>query len=95
MANKISTAQQILADNLIADARALVGTAACFGNRKVFLSALLGPVAGQDMSEIEVLMKSGALNFARADLVAAMDPALVAASEWKLNGTTYHFLVVE
>ena len=30
---------------------------------------------------------------ARADLVAAMDPALVAASEWQVDGATYHFVI--
>jgi hypothetical protein len=34
------------------------------------------------------------LQFARADLVAAMDPSLDAASEWRLAGATYHFLQV-
>ncbi len=34
------------------------------------------------------------LEFARANPVAAMAPALVAASEWHLDGATMHFLVV-
>jgi hypothetical protein len=34
------------------------------------------------------------LEFARADLVVAMAPAPVAASEWHLDGATMHFLVV-
>jgi hypothetical protein len=41
------------------------------------------------------LRRAGLLRFARADLVAAMDPELVAASEWRLNGATAHFLIVE
>jgi hypothetical protein len=42
----------------------------------------------------EDLRRAGLLKFARADLVAAMDPELVATSEWRLDGTTYHFLQV-
>jgi hypothetical protein len=30
---------------------------------------------------------------ARADLVSAMEPSLVAASEWRTNGATYHFVI--
>jgi hypothetical protein len=40
---------------------------------------------GQRLRELEI---------ARADLVAAMDPELVARSEWSQGGATNHFLVV-
>lgn len=92
----ISDAQRILADNLMTDARAMLGTPAAIGDRKVFLAALLGPVAGQDMSELDELRRAGLLTFERADFVPAMDAELVAASEWVLPvGATYHFLVVD
>jgi hypothetical protein len=35
------------------------------------------------------------LELARADLVAAMDPTLVAASETRTDGATFHFIVRE
>src|SRR5687767_4134409 len=91
----MNNALRMFADNLLADARALLDTPAAFGPRKVFLSALLGEVKGQDMSELDALRRTGLLQFARADLVSAMDPQMVAASEWELDGATYHFLVVE
>ena len=90
-----SRADQLLADRINADARALLGTPAAFGPRKVFLSEVLGPVAAQDMADVERLRRAGLVMCARADLVSAMDPALVAASEWRLDGATFHFLVVE
>jgi hypothetical protein len=90
----MTTAHHYLADALLADARDLLGTPAAFGDRKVFLAAVLGPIAGQDMTEVAALLGAGLLQFARADLVAAMDPELVAASEWKLDGATFHFIVV-
>ena len=39
--------------------------------------------------------RAGELTLARADLVAAMDPALVAASEIAADGASFHFLVKE
>lgn len=90
----ISNADRILADRILADARNLLCTEASFGDRKVFLSAVLGPVAGQDMTDIDRLRRAGLLTFSRADLVSAMDAELVAASEWRLDGATFHFLVV-
>ena len=87
------TALGILASNLVADAR---NCGTFFGDRKVFLST----VPGVDVRDLEwralldELRRAGLLIFARADLVAAMDPALVAASEWNMDGATAHFLVV-
>ena len=92
----ITAAHRILAASILSDARALLGTPASFGDRKVFLSEVMGgPVAKQDMSDLDALRLAGLLVFARADLVAAMDSGLVAASEWRHpTGATFHFLVV-
>lgn len=87
------TALGILASNLVADARSC-GT--FFGDRKVFLSTIPG-VDVRDpewRSLLEQCRRAGLLTFARADLVAAMDAALVTASEWDMDGATAHFLVV-
>lgn len=68
-----------------------------WGERKVYL----GTIPGLDLADAECratltdLRRSGALCFARADLVAAMDADLVAASEWHDGVATYHFLVLE
>lgn len=68
-----------------------------FGERKIFLSTIPGIDLGDAAcrAQLDELRRSGLLRFARADLVAAMDPALVAASEWQLDGASYNFLVVE
>ena len=82
-----------LAEGILADAR-MSGT--LFGDRKVFI----GSIPGVDLADpewrqlLDELRRLGLLQFARADLVAAMDPALVEASEWQLDGATYHFLQV-
>jgi hypothetical protein len=69
-----------------------------FGNRKVFLAAVVDITDAVAMEILEACLSAGLLTFARADLVAAMDPELVAASEWRLDGPgiqpTYHFLQV-
>jgi hypothetical protein len=67
-----------------------------FGDRKVFLSTVPGiDLTDADCrSDLEVMRRAGLLQFSRADLVAAMDPELVAASEWQLDGATMHFLAV-
>lgn len=91
----MTEAHRIMARDLMNDARALLGTDAAFGDRKVFLSALLGPIAGQDMTELEECRRLGLLSFARADLVGAMDADMVDASTWTMDGCTYHFLIVE
>jgi hypothetical protein len=68
-----------------------------FGDRKVFL----GSIPGIELEDaecrawLEDLRRTGRVTFARADLVAAMDPALVASSEWTIApGVTAHFLQV-
>lgn len=65
-----------------------------FGDRKVFLSTVES-IDLTDTADLEQMRRLGLLNFARADLVAAMDPAMVAASEWRTSGAQYHFLILE
>jgi hypothetical protein len=67
-----------------------------FGDRKVFLSTIPGvDLADPEWRQLlKELRRARLLTFARADLVVAMDPELVAASEWKLDDATNHFLVV-
>jgi hypothetical protein len=67
------------------------------GDRKVFL----GSIPSIDLADpdcrawLDDLRRTGRVEFVRADFVAAMDPALVAASEWTiLHGVTAHFLMV-
>ena len=89
----MNTALRYLADGILADART---RGVYFGDRKVFL----GSIPGLDVNDpewcqlLDGLRRAGLLEFARADLVAAMDPALVARSEWNQGGATNHFLVV-
>lgn len=68
-----------------------------FGDRKVFLST----IPGVDLRDsacralLQSLQRSGAVSFARADMVAAMPAELVAASEWVVDShCTLHFLVL-
>jgi hypothetical protein len=88
-----STAQRFLAEGILADARR---SGTYFGDRKVFLASIPGvDLRDPEWHELlDQLRRARLLEFARADLVAAMDPALVAASEWRLDGATHHFLVV-
>jgi hypothetical protein len=67
-----------------------------FGDRKVFLGSIPGvDLADPDWRQLfDDLRRARLLEFARADLVAAMDPELVARSEWNQGGATNHFLVV-
>lgn len=89
----IPAAYRLLAALYLDDAAAY-GTR--FGTRKVFLSTVPGiDLADPECTDVLLtLLRTGCLEFARADLVAAMDPALVAASEWRLDGATQHFLVL-
>jgi hypothetical protein len=73
-----------------------------FGNRKVFVSAIwnaftLRGYAGLSLddfkSQLIAAQRAQLLSLARADLVAAMPGAAVAASEIMHNGTTYHFVI--
>jgi len=76
-----------------------------FGDRKVFVSAVWSELrrdprwAELALAEFKARLvaahRAGELTLARADLVAAMDPALVAASEIAADGASFHFLVKE
>jgi len=76
-----------------------------FGDRKVFVSAVWDelhkqpPWAALALDDFKARLvaahRAGELTLARADLVAAMDPALVAASEIAADGASFHFLVKE
>lgn len=76
-----------------------------FGDRKVFIAAAFTALHAQpawrditlaDFKErLLAAQRSGGVILARADLVAAMDPALVAASETNVDGATFHFIVRE
>lgn len=76
-----------------------------FGDRKVFVSAVWDQLrrdprwAGLGLAgfkaELVAAHRASALTLARADLVAAMDPALVAASEIAVDGASFHFVVKE
>jgi hypothetical protein len=73
-----------------------------FGTRKVFVSAIWDaiPVAGRNRlslddfkSHLIAAQRAQLLSLARADLVAAMPGAAVAASEITHHGATYHFVI--
>jgi hypothetical protein len=76
-----------------------------FGDRKVFISSVWHVLrstpawAKLDLDEFKARLVSAhrhrELELARADLVAVMDPALVAASETRTDGATFHFIVRE
>lgn len=95
------------ARSLIADVRAIADAAreGVFGDRKVFISAVWDALrampawASLELDELKARLvaahRSRELVLARADLVAAMDPALVAASEAITDGATFHFVVRE
>jgi hypothetical protein len=77
-------------------------TSGRFGDRLVFISEVhrllqtADPAATPDLAGFKRLLfeanRVGALRLSRADLVEAMDPALVAASEIRLEGVEFHFL---
>lgn len=76
-----------------------------FGDRKVFIAAAWDALRARpqwsqltlDDFKARLLMahRAGELSLARADLVAAMDPALVAASETATDSASFHFIVRE
>jgi len=76
-----------------------------FGDRKVFVSALWHELrktprwSAITLDELKARLvaahRAGELALARADLVAAMDPELVAASEITTDGASFHFIVKE
>lgn len=76
-----------------------------FGDRKVFVSAVWEALRSDPRwsaltldafkQRLVAAHHAGALELARADLVAAMDPALVAASEIATGPASFHFIVKE
>lgn len=89
---------------IIRDAIRAVRGAGRFGNRKVFISEIWRKAKGElgmTLDELKRMLvdlhRSQEVVLARADLVAAMDPELVAASETKETpGTSYpvwHFAI--
>jgi hypothetical protein len=76
-----------------------------FGDRKVFVSAVWRELrkrprwSALTLDELKHQLvaahRAGELVLARADLVAAMDPALVAASEIATDGASFHFVIAE
>jgi hypothetical protein len=83
-------------ETLAAEFTCLAGLAAPemrFGDRKVFLAAITD-LCAEDRAGLEACLRAGVLRFARADFVGAMDAEIVAASEWRIDGATYHFLCV-
>jgi len=76
-----------------------------FGERKVFIASVWDELrrraawAGVGLDEFKTRLvaahRAGDLVLARADLVAAMNPDLVAASETATDGASFHFIVRE
>lgn len=76
-----------------------------FGDRKVFISSVWNQLRDQPRwsaltldefkQRLVAAHRKGDLVLARADLVAAMDPELVAASETRTDGASFHFIVRE
>jgi hypothetical protein len=71
-----------------------------FGSRKVFLAAVHAALGGEGASQLEAFKRrmvaahrAGLLVLARADLIAAMPYAAVAASEVSDGGATFHFVI--
>jgi hypothetical protein len=79
-------------------AAAAGATTGTFGDRKVFIASLwrAPAFAGLSLAEFKARLlaahQAGAIRLARADLVAAMDPALVRESELPHLEATYHFV---
>jgi len=87
---------QMTADRILGEARN-AHRDLWFGDRKVFLCAVVDVTDALAMEILDDCRRAGLLTFARADLVAAMDPELVADSNWVLDGgtATYNFRVVK
>jgi hypothetical protein len=70
-----------------------------FGSRKVFVSSIWQELAGSGLGystfqdRLIAASRLGFLSLARADLVAAMPPEMVAASETPYLGATFHFVI--
>lgn len=84
---------------------ARTATHGVFGDRKVFISSVWDELRRQPtwsaltLDEFKARLvtahRAGDLVLARADLVAAMNPELVAASETTTDGASFHFIVRE
>ena len=84
---------------------ARAATAGVFGDRKVFISSVWNELrrdpayATLTLDDFKAKLlrahRDGDLVLARADLVAAMNPELVAASETATDGASFHFIVRE
>lgn len=93
--------------SLVDDVRQVASRAqrGVFGERKVFISSVWdalretpawSQLALDDLKQqLVAAHRARELELARADLVGAMDPALVAASETHTDGATFHFVVRE
>jgi hypothetical protein len=76
-----------------------------FGDRKVFISTVWDALRRRPAWSVLTLddfkarlvsaHRAGDLALGRADLVAAMDPALVASSETTTDGASFHFIIRE
>ncbi|MDB4954578.1 MAG: hypothetical protein JWO36_2147 [Myxococcales bacterium] len=76
-----------------------------FGDRKVFIASVWSQLkqlptwASMTLDEFKQRLiaahRAGDLTLARADLVAAMDPHLVATSEINADGSSFHFIIRE
>jgi len=93
------------AHDLAADVKRLAAstTRGGFGDRKVFISSLWDELrrdrhwASLSLADFKTglvaAQRAGTLELARADLVAAMDPELLAASEIRDGGASFHFML--
>jgi hypothetical protein len=94
---------QAFAEDVRSAARS--ATSGAFGQRKVFISAVWdqlhrsGRWSSLTLEDFKRRLldehRSGSLELSRADLVSAMDPRLVAASETLADGASFHFIVRE
>ncbi len=82
-------------------ARQLIAAGRSFGPRKVFISDLAAAMGAAVETAKEFLLaahRAGLLTLSRADLVEAMDPAVVAASETEFvsqfGRIEFHFVTV-
>ncbi len=93
------------ARDLVAEVKRLAAstTHGVFGDRKIFISSLWDELrrdrhwASLALADFKTglvaAQRAGMLELARADLVAAMDPELVAASEIRDGGASFHFML--
>jgi hypothetical protein len=95
------------AHDFAGDVRAIASCArdGVFGDRKVFISAVWDELrrrpawSALTLDDFKARLlgahRTGDLVLARADLVGALDPGLVAASETSTDGASFHFIVRE